>query len=80
MVSIIVATYNGEKYLEAQLASIASQTYNDVEVIICDDKSTDETVNIVKEFAKNNTKVSYHINEVNVGVNKNFEKDRKSVV
>ena len=73
MVSIIVATYNGEKYLAAQLASIASQTYNDIEVIICDDKSTDNTVQIIKDFAENNKNVSYYINEQNIGVNKNFE-------
>ena len=74
LVSVIIATYNGEKYLEAQLASIACQTYKDIEIIICDDKSTDNTAQIIKKFAQNTPHISYYINERNIGVNKNFEK------
>jgi glycosyltransferase involved in cell wall biosynthesis len=73
LVSIIVATYNGEKYLLEQLNSIANQTYKNIEIIICDDASKDSTCNIIKAFAQNHTNASYHINETNKGVNKNFE-------
>lgn len=73
LVSIIIATYNGEKYLLEQLNSIVIQTYQNIEIIICDDASTDGTKNIIKEFAANNNNVSFCINEKNKGVNKNFE-------
>ncbi len=73
LVSIIITTYNGEKYLLQQLNSIATQTYHNIEIIICDDASTDGTKNIIKEFAAINNNVSFYINETNKGVNKNFE-------
>jgi glycosyltransferase involved in cell wall biosynthesis len=72
LVSIIVATYNGEKYLTAQLESLLLQTYNDFEIIICDDASTDNTVKIIKAFAAKHKNVSYEIQENNIGVNNNF--------
>ena len=73
LVSIIIATYNGEKYLQEQLTTIINQTYKNIEIIICDDDSTDGTIGIVKNFSKNNSNVSYFISEKNKGVNKNFE-------
>jgi glycosyltransferase involved in cell wall biosynthesis len=73
LVSIIIATYNGEKYLLEQLDSIANQSYKNVEIIICDDASTDGTKKIIQDFAKKHLNVSYYINTENQGVNKNFE-------
>ncbi len=73
MISIIVATYNGEKYLLEQLNSIANQSYKDIEIIICDDDSKDNTKKIIKDFAEKNRNVYYYLNVNNVGVNKNFE-------
>jgi len=51
MISIAMATYNGEKHLREQLASIASQTYLPLELVVCDDGSTDETLSILHEFS-----------------------------
>ena len=48
-VSVVMATYNGEKYLREQLDSILGQTYAPFEIIIQDDGSTDGTVDIAKE-------------------------------
>ena len=73
MVSIIVATYNGEKYLAQQLNSIASQTYKNIEIIICDDDSKDGTKKIIKDFAESHPHVFYYLSVNNQGVNKNFE-------
>jgi glycosyltransferase involved in cell wall biosynthesis len=73
LVSIIVATYNGEKYLLEQLNSIANQSYKNIEIIICDDDSKDGTKNIIKTFAENTPNVYYYLNVHNEGVNKNFE-------
>ena len=50
LVSIAMATYNGEKYLKEQLDSIYAQTYKDIEVIVCDDCSSDKTVEILDEY------------------------------
>ena len=50
MISVCIATYNGEKYIKDQLASILVQLKADDEVIISDDSSTDKTVEIIKSF------------------------------
>lgn len=49
-VDIIVATYNGEKYIKEQLLSILNQTYSDIHVYVRDDGSTDKTVQYVLEL------------------------------
>lgn len=73
LVSIAMATYNGEKYLKEQLDSIYVQTHKHIEVIVCDDCSNDSTVEILKEYsAKYGLK--YYVNENNLGYVKNFEK------
>lgn len=51
-VSVIMATYNGEKYIAEQLQSIVSQLKEEDELIISDDGSTDRTVEFASEFAK----------------------------
>lgn len=72
MVQIVVATYNGAAFLEEQLASIQSQTYQDFRVEICDDGSTDETREIAGAFCKNDNRFTLHENRQNVGYVKNF--------
>jgi glycosyltransferase involved in cell wall biosynthesis len=75
LISVALCTYNGAKYLEEQLESIAIQTRLPDEMIICDDQSKDNTVKILKNFA---SKVSFPVrlffNEKNLGSTKNFEK------
>lgn len=51
-VDILLATYNGGKYLKEQLASIASQTYQNWKLIIRDDLSTDDTPDILRHFSE----------------------------
>lgn len=52
-VSILISTYNGEKYIKEQLESIVNQSYENYEIHLRDDGSSDKTVSIVKEFFKN---------------------------
>ena len=52
MIDVLLATYNGEKYLEAQLYSLLWQTHKDWRLIVHDDGSTDNTVAIIKNFQK----------------------------
>lgn len=72
MISIALATYNGEKFIDAQIKSILEQSYQDFEIIICDDCSTDQTVDIIKTIKDNRIKLFQ--NERNIGFKKNFEK------
>lgn len=51
MIDILLATYNGEKYLSQQIDSIITQTYKQWQLLIRDDLSTDNTVNIIKNYA-----------------------------
>lgn len=73
MISVCIATYNGEKYVCEQLESILKQIGNDDEVIISDDGSTDETLNIIKGFIEKEQKTIKLIEGPRKGVIKNFE-------
>ena len=48
-VDVLMATYNGEKYLKEQIESILNQTYKNIQLIISDDCSTDKTREILKQ-------------------------------
>ena len=53
MIDILMATYNGEKFIKEQIDSIISQSYSDWRLIISDDCSQDGTVDIIKFFKRN---------------------------
>ena len=74
LVSIVMATYNGEKYIQQQLDSIINQTYRNLEIVICDDMSKDKTIAIIKEYQKKDSRIKLYINETNLGFKRNFEK------
>ncbi|MFY7812011.1 MAG: glycosyltransferase family 2 protein, partial [Flavobacterium sp.] len=59
LVSIIMPTYNTEKYIRYSIESVISQTYLNWELIIIDDGSTDNTVIIVNEFIKKDSRIRY---------------------
>ncbi len=67
LVSVIIPTYNSEKYIEDTLKSVINQTYINWEVILVDDCSKDSTVKIVKKFSENNNRFKLYINEFNQG-------------
>ncbi|WP_066055788.1 glycosyltransferase family 2 protein [Robertmurraya korlensis] len=74
-VSIAMCTYNGEKFISEQLDSIMNQTRLPDELIVCDDRSTDRTIEIINTFKTNAPfPVKIIINEVQLGSTKNFEK------
>lgn len=73
--SIAMCTYNGALYVREQLDSIAAQTRPPDELIICDDRSTDRTREIVEAFASETSfPVRLYVNERNLGSTSNFEK------
>ena len=70
-----MCTYNGCRFLEAQLQTIGNQTQLPFELLICDDGSTDATPDIVHTFAQSVSFPVYFIrNTTNLGSTKNFEK------
>lgn len=74
MISVALCTYNGSKYLKEQLDSIAAQTRRPDELVIRDDVSTDDTLEIAEQFAADAPfLVNIHRNNENLGSTKNFE-------
>jgi len=74
-ISIALCTFNGAQHLPAQLNSIAIQHRLPDELVVCDDQSNDDTVEIIKGFARQAPfPVYFDINEENLGTTKNFEK------
>lgn len=64
MVEILMATYNGERYLKQQLESLENQTYKNWRLIVRDDGSSDGTLKILNEFKKNNpNKIEIYLNK-----------------
>ena len=74
-ISVAMCTYDGERFLREQLASIAAQERPPDELIVCDNRSADSTPEIVSEFAASAPfAVRLHVNEQNLGSTKNFER------
>ena len=69
-----MTTYNGEKFLHQQIDSILNQSYTDFELIICDDKSNDNTVKIIQSYMEKHTHIKLYQNTDRLGSVKNFEK------
>lgn len=73
-VSVVLCTYNGEKYIREQLESIVSQTYPIHELLIQDDCSTDATPLIIEEYKEKYPFIRFYRNKNNLGFNRNFWK------
>jgi glycosyltransferase involved in cell wall biosynthesis len=71
-VSIGVPVHNGERFLEQCLRSVLAQTYRNIEVIVCDNASTDDTPRIVKRFRDD--RIRYERSPVNIGVFPNWNR------
>ncbi len=67
LVSVIIPSYNAETFIARTLESVLSQTYKNLEVLVVDDGSQDQTAEIVREFAKKDTRVTL-LQQQNSGV------------
>lgn len=70
MVSIIVPVYNAEKYIEATIKTVQKQTYEDWELILVDDCSTDRSVEVIKKYIGENEKIRLICKTINGGAAK----------
>jgi len=74
LVSIAMASYNGERFIEEQIKSILNQTYKNIELVIVDDGSNDKTINIIQNLQKKHPNIRLSINEQNCGVTLTFNR------
>src|SRR5688572_3171861 len=72
--SVALCSYNGARFIHDQLSSIARQSRLPDELVICDDRSSDNTIAIIEKFAVDAPfPVRSHVNPTNLGSTKNFE-------
>ena len=73
MIDILLATYNGEKYLDLQIFSLVNQTYRDWCLYIHDDGSTDKTVEVIKKWVEKDSRIKFIDDDVkHLGPGNNF--------
>jgi glycosyltransferase involved in cell wall biosynthesis len=73
-VSIGLPVYNGENYIQEAIESILSQTFEDFELIISDNASTDQTEAICRSFALKDERIRYFRNQENLGASSNYKR------
>lgn len=74
LVSVALAVRNGLPFLRQQLDSLLTQTYANIEIIISDDQSTDDTPKVLNEYVSRDSRVSWSTNPNPEGLSKNFER------
>jgi glycosyltransferase involved in cell wall biosynthesis len=78
LVSVCVPTYNYARFLRNCLDSVLGQTLTDWQLIVCDDCSSDDTVAILEEYAKADSRITFQRNERRLGMNGNIKKAAES--
>jgi glycosyltransferase involved in cell wall biosynthesis len=73
-VSVGLPVYNGERYLSEALDSLIAQTFDNFELIICDNASTDQTEQICRSYLDGDKRIRYFRNETNLGAAKNYRR------
>lgn len=74
LVSIGMPVYNGERFIRKSLDSILEQDYENLELIISDNCSTDATAEICQEYLRKDERIQYHRNAANLGAVVNFSR------
>ncbi len=74
LVSIALCTYNGAEYLSEQLDTLVNQTYKNIEIVVVDDYSTDDTFTLLKDYANRFPQFKIYKNDRNLGFSRNFER------
>lgn len=71
-VSVCLPVFNGEKFLAKVLENLCQQTFTDLEIIVADDCSTDQSLAIIEKFAAQDSRIVYWKNESNLGLFANY--------
>ena len=74
LVSVVMCTYNGSRFVGEQIQSVIDQDYSSLELIIVDDASADNTYSILQSYAEKDGRIKLFRNEQNMGFNLNFDK------
>jgi glycosyltransferase involved in cell wall biosynthesis len=74
IVSVCIPTYNGSQFLHECIDSILSQTFHDFQLLIVDDRSFDNTVDIAKEYAAKDSRIKVVVNSQNLGLVGNWNR------
>jgi glycosyltransferase involved in cell wall biosynthesis len=72
--SIGLPVYNGERYLAEAFDGFLEQTFEDLEIVVCDNASTDHTAEICRSYAERDPRIRYFRNEKNLGAIPNFNR------
>ena len=67
LVSVSMTVYNREKYVQEAIESVINQTYQNWELIIVDDCSKDDSVDVIKTFVRKDKRIQFHQNQINLG-------------
>lgn len=67
LVSVITPVYNDEKYIDRTLQSVFDQTYKEMEIVLVDDRSSDRSAEIIKEYQKSHPEIVYYLQPKNMG-------------
>jgi glycosyltransferase involved in cell wall biosynthesis len=67
LVSVLITAYNREKYIAEAIESVLNSTFTDYEIIVVDDGSSDNTVQIANKYLKQDTRVKVYVNGKNIG-------------
>ncbi|WP_096203109.1 glycosyltransferase family 2 protein [Bacillus sp. FJAT-45350] len=74
LVTVIMPAYNSEKYIEESIESVLLQTYSNIELIVLDDGSTDNTIKIIEKLSSKDQRINLYKNERNLGVSETRNK------
>jgi glycosyltransferase involved in cell wall biosynthesis len=76
-VSLCIPTYNAARFIAEALDSAIAQTFDDIEVLVVDDGSKDETIEIAERYARLDIRISIHRNAQNLGLPGNWDRARE---
>ena len=74
LISICIPTYNGSQFIEKCIESCLAQSYRNIEIIVCDDCSSDSIVNVLNPYLKKDYRITFYQNEKNLGLVGNWNK------
>lgn len=74
LISICIPTYNGSQYIEKCIESCLAQSYRNIEIIVCDDCSSDSLLNVLNPYLKKDCRITLYQNEKNLGLVGNWNK------